>query len=507
MTMGYPQAATTAGEILREIDSTSERLRFLLRIASYINRTTVAQRLSQAIAAATLELKVAFFGKPGLGAARLARAFEQSAPAGCRLITTVLESPLYSDLDPAALAGVRESSVAVFLVPAAAPFFDETLDFMAAGIPGGGCKRVIVVDSDDAALAGELTHTVAGDQRLRDVAVTTEAQFVPLLTDACLCAAAQSRLTELRALASGAARELRPAASAFANFLALPQPGYLRRIDYIQRDLDALSDISRRSHEFLSRQMEEALSRAATAARAIVPAMRQQAETIIQQSVPPTATDLRGRFGQQTSAAARAAGYREFDERVRSLAMLLNSARSILLTTMEQFRAEAQPHIEELIANLGQDIYLVWMREAGFDWGARPLELSLDPGVDFPDLILAAAARVAQSVPEQSFVTGWQNRLDAVLRSDMITAATSGWTTMAVDQPLVSAVGTAWNEAAQRACGLLIGRLDALVHVVGTGVASTRLGSLRLPADPGLRRQTASLYRGFADAISSEIPA
>src|SRR5581483_1693522 len=474
MTMGYPQAGTTAGEILREIDSTLERLRFLLRIANYTNQSAMVQRLTQAIAAAeALEVKAAFFSKPGLGARRLAREFEQSAPPGCHVSAIVLESAAYRDLAGNALADARKADTAVFLVPAAAPFFDDTLDFMAAELPGPRQKRLMVIDSADPALAGELAQAIAADQRFRDVAVCTEGQFVPLITDACLRHAGESQLAELRALAPTAARELRPAAAAFAAFLEIPQPGYLRRVDYIQRDLDALQAISRRSHEFLTRQGEAALAQATTAARALVPAMRQQAEIVIQQSVLPrdlSAADARTRFGQQTSAAARAAGYRAFDERVRSIAMRLNSARSMLLTTMEKFRAEAQPHVDELSANVGYDLYLAWMRQAGFDWAAGPLDLSLDPGVDFPDLITAAAARVRQAIPEQGFVAGWQNRLDAMLRADMTTAATNGWTTFAVDQPLATAISRAWAENAERACGLLIGRLDAVVHIIGSGV-------------------------------------
>jgi hypothetical protein len=509
--MGYPQAGITAGEILREIDSTLDRLRFLLRIASYTNRTALAQKLNRAIASAeTLEVKAAFYGKLGLGVARLAAAFEQSLPAGVRLRASILEAPAYRELAPEALLAARQADASVFLVPAAAPFFDDTVDFLAAEVPEPRRKRLIVIDSADAALAADLAIAVTGDPRLRDVTLCTEPQFIPALTAACLQDPAQAALQELRALVPIAARELKPAAAAFAAFLALPQPGYLRRIEYIRRDLDALSNISRRAHEFLSRQGEAALAHAGTAARGIVPAMRQQAEAVIQQSPLPrdaTTAQARARFGQQTSVAARAAGYREFDERVRSAAMRLNSARSILLTTMEQFRAEAQPHMEELTANLGPDLYMVWMREAGFDWAERPLDLPLDPGVDFPDLILAAAARIRQAIPEQDFVASWQSRLDAMLRSDMTASATAGWTTFAVDQPLSGAIGGIWNENVERACGLLIGRLDAFVNVVKAALASSRIGSLRCPADPGLRRQTAGLYRGFADAISSEIPA
>src|SRR5205814_3041614 len=135
--------------------------------------------------------------------------------------------------------------------------------------------------------------------------------------------------------------------------------------------------------------------------RSVIPALRQQAEIVIQRTgvrKDAVTAEARNRFGQQTSAAARAAGHRQFDQRIHSMAMRLNSARSILLTTMEQFRAEALPHLEELTCNLGRDLYLAWMREAGCDWAEHPLDIPLDPGVDFPELILASAARIRQGI-------------------------------------------------------------------------------------------------------------
>jgi hypothetical protein len=494
--------------MFREVESILDRIRFLLRIAGYTNQSTVARRLSRAIATAEmLELKVSFCGKPGMGAARLARDFEQSLPHVCRLNSTVLESSTYRDLPREMLAAAREAGAIVFLVPAAAPFLDETLEFLASEVPSGRQERMIVITSADPALVDELAHSVA------DVTVCGEDQFIPLLTDACLREAVQAIEADLRRLAPAAARDLRPSVEAFAAFLALPQPRYLRRVDYIRRDLDALAGIARRSHDFLNQQIESALAPAAAAVRAIVPAMRQQAEIVVQQSVLPkdaATSDARQRFGQRTAAAARTAGYREFAQRVQAIAMRLNSARSILLTTMEQFRAEILPHAEELACNLGSNLFTAWMREAGFEWAEHPFDLALDPGVDFPDLIAAAATRIRQSIPEQEFVAGWQSRLDAVLRAEIGSAATAGWTPAAVDQPLTAAIDAIWSDTAQRACGQLVGRLDALVRVVNNGVASTRVGSLRFPRDPDLRMQAAGLYRGFAselNAISAEVPA
>ena len=39
--------------------------------------------------------------------------------------------------------------------------------------------------------------------------------------------------------------------------------------------------------------------------------------------------------------------------------------------------------------------------------------------------------------------------------------------------------------------------------VIGTAVASSRIGSLRLPRDPVLRGRAADLYRGFADELET----
>jgi hypothetical protein len=116
--------------MLGEVESILDRIRFLLRIAGYTNQSGVARRLSRAIAAAeTLQLNVAFCGKPGMGAARLARDFEHSLADVCRLDSTLLESSCYRDLPPDALAAAREAGAIVFLVPAAAPFSTRRSNF------------------------------------------------------------------------------------------------------------------------------------------------------------------------------------------------------------------------------------------------------------------------------------------------------------------------------------------------------------------------------------------
>jgi hypothetical protein len=282
----------------------------------------------------------------------------------------------------------------------------------------------------------------------------------------------------------------------------MSQPQYLRQLDFIRKDLSALDVLAQKARQALDVQSRRALSDLNGGVQSLAQTMRQQAETTVHNAPLPkdilADQEKRTSLGRTIVAAARAAGYREFETRVQSIAMNLNSSRSLLLSTVDQLRAEAQARYEELALNLGPGLLAAWLEEASPGWQDKPLEFSFEAATGFPDLVMAAAGKVRAEIPELAFSSGWTSRIESVYRTEMITAAHTRWRPDTLDRSLVHAIDKTWKDAAERSSGMLIGRLETIVHAVSGGLASSRMESLELPKDETTRAKLGDAYRGFS---------
>jgi hypothetical protein len=310
----------------------------------------------------------------------------------------------------------------------------------------------------------------------------------------------------LGAQIQAACGQLPPVVNAFADMLSVTHDQYRRQMDFVRRDLEALDALGRQAEQAVEAQSRKALSDMTAGLQTLAATMRQQAEAAVHNVPCPKealqSQDVRTRLGRNITGVARVAGYREFDARIRSLAMELNSARSVLLSQMDQLRAEAQAHLEELTLNLGPELLPVWLRESSVGCLEKPLEFSLDPGAAFPDQVTQAAAQVRQTIPEIEFTSGWASRLEGLFKNELLSAATAGWTPAALDQAAAAAIAQIWTGAAERSCGILIGRLHVIVQVVTAGLESSRMASLHVPMDEKNRARLADAYRGFAAQLN-----
>jgi hypothetical protein len=253
-------------------------------------------------------------------------------------------------------------------------------------------------------------------------------------------------------------------------------------------------------------QSHTALSNVTAVLQVLSQAMRLQAETSVQNApIPKDALgnqDARTGLGRSIVGTARAAGYREFDARVQSLALDLNSARSVLLSSVDQLRSEAQAHLEELTLNLGAGLFGAWLQKALPGSTDAPFEFSLEPGIAFPEMLNATAAQVRKAILDAEFSSGWTSRIESVFKNEMVEAACAGWTSGTIDQRLAVAVAQTWEDTTRRPCGMLIGRVSEIVRVISAELQTSRMGSLQLPKNESNRARAAGAYREFAKKLT-----
>lgn len=497
--------------IQAEVSTLTERLRFLLRIANYTNQRATARGLMQALDAShAAPIDITIIGKPEGGAERIAQEIHallnppESQAGSLRVRSSILEAADYSELSREGVARARKSSAILFIVSAVAPLFDETVEFIKREFGSYRDKIVLAVvdDEGDDALQ-ELREAIAHYAGMDGVTVRAEAELGPALAE---MLPAAHIVDELRRHVREACEQLLPAVNAFAELLSIGQPQYLRRLEFVQRDLHALATIAQQALELMESQSHTAVSNVTAVLQVLSQAMRLQAETSVHNApIPKDALgnqDARTRLGQSIVGTARAAGYREFDARVQALAMDLNSARSLLLSSMDQLRSEAQAHLEELTLNLGAGLFGVWLQKALPGSAESPLEFSLEPGIAFPEMLNAAAAQVRKAIPDAEFSSGWTSRIEAVFKNEMVEAACAGWTSTTIDQRLAAAVAQIWEDTTRRPCGMLIGRLSEIGRVISAELHANRMGSLQLPKNESNRARLAGAYREFAKKLT-----
>ena len=479
-------------QALHQAEALRDRLRFALRLAGYTNQHAIAKSLAAAIdrdrqAAA----EVVVIGKPECGATQLAAAIQASFQ---NLQITTLESPAYADLAAESLARAQSAAAILFAIPAAAPFFDETLEFAAAQF--ASCKdHVLLVATGDPEFFKEPRPDLSG------FALYSTEEFADALFHRLAAAHVAPRVAGMKSELRRASEQLRPILNTFAEFLSMSQAQYARQLEFIRRDAGALRMLARKAQETLDAQSQKALANINEATQGLAQAMRKQAEGTVERAAVTRETlaaqELRTQMGRHVVAAARAAGCSEFDARIQSLAMNLNSSRSLLLSVAGQVRAEALARFSELSLNLGPGLLSAWLTAARFNWPDKPLDVSFDAGSEFPGRIMAAARELRQAIPETAFASGIASRIDSLYRREMNTAATAGWTPT-LDQQLATSIYAVWNDAAGRNCGILIGRLHWIYRAVTDGIAAGRLGNLQSPADDRARARLGETWRDFA---------
>ena len=232
-------------------------------------------------------------------------------------------------------------------------------------------------------------------------------------------------------------------------------------------------------------------------------AMRQQADSMVQGAVIAhdvlSSQDSRTRFGKDLTASARGAGFREFDARVQAIAMNLNSARSLLLSNMDQVREEAEAHLEELQLNLGPELFASLLRPPLDTMGDRPFHIPINPGDNFAAAVTAQVQLVRGQLAEAPFASGWASgRIESMFRSEISANVSGGWTLQTIDGPVAAQVASLWQETVAREGGLLIGRINTLAGMVQAGMAALRLNALRIPRNPTARASLAAIFAGYA---------
>ncbi|MBV8817147.1 MAG: hypothetical protein JO022_02250 [Acidobacteriaceae bacterium] len=494
-------------QTLAETARLAEQLRVLIRIANHTNQVPAVRTLCAASGRLPhTGVRVAIVSKPENGASQLVETLQ---PSELRIQPLRVEAPSFSDIPAERWNDVRSCDAVLVLISAAAPLFDETTEFLGRELAAVKDRVVLVstaVDGIEPALergvAAELHEALKKYPALQGVSATTMPEAVNAVMDVLVRSSSVSALDETRQTVHTTTGLLLPFANAFADFLSLTQPQYLRRLEFIHRDLAALSAIADQAKSLLEAQTQKCMADAKSTVQAVTLSMRQQAEAAMQNTPIPreviSSIEARTQFGKSAIGTARAAGYREFGLRVNALAMDLNSTRSLLLSKIDQLRLEAQTHLEELILNIGQGLLPAWLAAAAPAWAAAPLELSLDPGTDFAAKLTTAATQVRSAIAEPQFTSAWASRMEALFRGELANAAVANWTSPALDQPLLSAIALLWKETTERSCGILIGRLKMIVEAVTAGIESSRLGSLELPREDRNREQASHVFRSFA---------
>lgn len=483
--------------MLEDIDTLVEQLRRVLRIAGYTNQRDLARRLADLLTSARkASVDIVLIGKRDGGGLELGDRLEAALP---RVHAIAVEASDYTAIGPDIVTRATNSAAILLAVPALAPFFDETEEFLTRQFGAVMDKVMLAVVGEETCLPVELPES------LRELSCYTQDEIVAAVSDRLARTQLRDLETEMRTQIRTACDRLLPVVATFADFLSMSQAQYLRQLDFIRKDVNGLQELAQKARQVLETQARRATSDLNEAGRELAQTMRQQAETTVYNTPFPKEIladqEKRNTAGRTIVAAARAAGYREFETRVQSLAMNLNSARSVLLSGVDELRAEAQARWEELSLNLGPELLTAWLVAASPSWPEKPLEFSLDAGAGFPELVMEAARQVREAIPDLGFSSTWAARIEGVYRAEMIAAAQTGWKPEALDIGLVLAVAQKWKDAAERGCGMLIARLEEIVRTASSGLASCRLDALALPKDDSVRGRIAEAYRGFGEEL------
>jgi hypothetical protein len=502
---------------LSEVSAATDRICFLIRVANHTNQRALARALAQVLRDSQKSvLDITIIGKPEGGAAQMAQHVcatlnrAESSDGPLRLRCTILEAADYGELEPETLKSARDGAAILFVVSALAPFFDETVEVITRRFGSNPDKVIVVIATDEDYLDLEITvadlvDAAAHQSNLQGFKICAESDMIPCLTEM-LAIHVRATLQQLGSETRLSRERLLPIVNTFGEFLSISQAQYLRRIEFIHRDLSGLTVAAERAQELLITQSQAALSHAIAPVSALSQTMQRQAETTARNVTLSRETLAnqaeRTRFGRDIIGTARRVGYQEFDACVQSLAMGLNSARSVLISSIDELRWEARAHLEELVLNLGADLFSAWFPSGSFSANESFLDFSLDTGVDFPKEIIAAAAEIRQAIPEIEFSSGWPNRIEAMFKNELASAACAGWTSTSIDGRLANAVTRIWENTTSRPCGILIGRLNEITRVVSAEMQSSRLGSLQLPADQMNRTKVAKAYRAFSRKLT-----
>jgi hypothetical protein len=497
------EAESAWSQALSEIAQAHDTLERILRIAGYVHHRAVARELALP-AGATRILDVAVLAKPGLDPTATSLDWAKYFAAEPLIVNfRVHELATFHDVFGDVATQARAAAAVIFVLPALAPAIDETLDSIQRELPDSRNKVLIALAAADT--TDDHTRGIVSEVReeLPDTPVATTAETPSALAGLLASTQAPAILNDLRTHARSAAAQLLPLVRTSAEFLSCSQPQFLRRLEFIRRDLAALKELEERAGHLLGQISEAALQRVSTAIDNLSGAMQKIAESTVENAQPPrealATQESRHAFGRQLSAAARAAAFREYTQRTESFAMDLNSARSLLLSNLGQIRVEAAGHFEELTLNLGMDLYSGWLGPKPPAWGANPLDISLDPGAGIASALQAYAQSIRQNLTGPEFVSGWAaGRIERMFKSEIASNAVVGWNPNTIDQPLAAAIRQVWHRDTERPCGLLIGRLRAIIEAVTAGLKNYRLEAHRLPRLAENRAKTAELYRNFA---------
>jgi hypothetical protein len=493
---------------LNEIAALSEQIGFLTRIAIQTNQRATALELAKLLDLwRNISVRVTVVGKIGSGAEELAR--ELAVGFGPRLSTELIETAAYDTLAADVWEEARRSAAIVCVIPSTAPLFDETQEILEEEFAGVAQKLFVTARSNegpDDAVVPDIRQALSTDAELAHATVTSGQNLASVLEPFLNANYLQPLVRAMRDLIQPSVRRLRPVVSAFAAFLAMDQASFARQLDYIQRDLDALQALGQRAQEKLQAQSQASLGSIANQVTNLSTAMRQQAESVIQPAAIAheilSSQDARTRFGRELTATARAAGYREFDARVRGIATNLSSARSLLLSGMDQMREEAEARVEELRLNIGPELFATLLQPPLDTEADRLMKVPLDPGDKYLETMTAAIGEIRRVIPDVPFSSNWAaGRIESMFRSEMNSNASSGWSLQTLDGPAAVTVAETWRDTTVREAGLLIGRVSSLVAMVQSGLATLRLKSLQIPKNSDARAKIGRAFAGYAERL------
>jgi hypothetical protein len=496
-------------DALTAVAQARKLLERLQRIAVYVNDPASVKKLTLP-ATGTRVIDVGVIARPGIDAGDMVKSWSSfSADAGpVNVACRVIQVSDYTDIRAEVAAPVAAGAAIVFLSPLPAPALDEVFECIRREFAGCRPKILIAISSVDC--SDELADGMIGELREEagEIPVIRAGDVPGVLADLLARTQVPAVLDDLRATARSAAEQLLPLVRSSVEFLSCGQPQFLRRMEFIRRDLAALKELEGRAGGLLAQISDAGLQRANAAIDGLSAAMQKRAEAAVESALVPrellATQETRTGFGRNLAAAARAAAFHEYEQRVQSCAMDLNSARSLLLSNFGQIRVEAESHFEELTLNLGMDLFASWLGPKAPGWSTNPLDISLDPGAGIATGLSSAAQRIRQGLQAPDFVSAWATgRIERMFKSEIVMNAVAGWSPNTLDQPLAAAVRQTWHRDTERPCGLLIGRLRAIVEAVTAGLANQRLDSLRLPRLASNRGRMAEVFRGFAADLES----
>ncbi len=497
-TEALDQAATLGGEMA-----------FLTRVASQVNQRPVAMELAQLLDGwRNFSVCVTVVGKTESGAPQLAQ--QIAATFGSRLTTNVIETADYVEVSADAWNEARKSAAVVWVVPSSAPLYDETQETLAREFADTAGKLFLALAPENAtedAIVAEIRQLLSGDAKLRAATVSAGRDLPAVLERFLTGNYLEPLLSAMRAQIWASLRRLQPVVDAFAGFLAMEQADFAQRLEYIRRDVSAVQSLGQQAEKTLETRSQAAMSGVSAQIVSLSATMVKQAEKMVQGAVIPhevlSSQDSRSRFGRDITTSARAAGYREFEARVQAIARNLNSARMLLLSDMDQVRAEAEAHLEELQLNLGPELFRTLLKPPLDVPSKGLLDVPLDPGDQFTGAVTESIQLVRQNIPDVPFTSNWAaGRIESLFRAEMAANATAGWSLQTVDGPAAAQVAGLWRETAEREAGLLIGRVNTVAGMVQSGLAALRLQALQIPKDKDARATIGRVFGGYAGRLA-----